>query len=196
MAGCSGGRCPVTPPLESRWASDSLGTQRTQQKRPLCQKSLPPCDPGCPFGSPQLPHEQPRCEEVQAPCKEHTSPGLAAVALVPSLGTSICFHIPARPQPPASINLQVVVFFFFLFGRIHGTWRFLGQGSNLSQSNNLSRCSDNARPLTHSARRELRLAEGVFFFLGPNTQHMEVPRLSVKMELQLLAYTTPTAAQD
>ena len=39
-----------------------------------------------------------------------------------------------------------------------------------------------------------------FFFsfvsLGPHPQHMEVPRLVVKMELQLLAYTTDTAMWD
>ena len=29
-----------------------------------------------------------------------------------------------------------------------------------------------------------------FFFLGPNPQHMELPRLGVKLELQLPAYTT------
>ena len=35
-----------------------------------------------------------------------------------------------------------------------------------------------------------------FCFLGPYVQHMEVPRLGVKSELQLLAYTTATATQD
>ena len=36
------------------------------------------------------------------------------------------------------------------------------------------------------------------FFLGPhlNLQHMEVPRLRVKYELQLLAYTTAAAMLD
>ena len=33
----------------------------------------------------------------------------------------------------------------------------------------------------------------LFFFLGPHIQQMEVPRLRVKSELQLLAYTTATA---
>ena len=33
-----------------------------------------------------------------------------------------------------------------------------------------------------------------FFFLGPHLQHMEVPGLGVKLELQLPAYTTATAA--
>ena len=33
----------------------------------------------------------------------------------------------------------------------------------------------------------------VFFFLGPNLQHMEVPRVGVESELQLQAYTTATA---
>ena len=31
-----------------------------------------------------------------------------------------------------------------------------------------------------------------FFFLGPHLWHMEVPRLGVDSELQLLAYTTAT----
>ena len=29
-----------------------------------------------------------------------------------------------------------------------------------------------------------------FFFLGPHLLHMELPRLGVKLELQLLVYTT------
>ena len=33
-------------------------------------------------------------------------------------------------------------------------------------------------------------------FLGPNSQHMEVPRLEVESELQLPAYTTATATRD
>ena len=33
-------------------------------------------------------------------------------------------------------------------------------------------------------------------FLGPQVQHMEVPRLGVESELQLLAYATATAMQD
>ena len=36
----------------------------------------------------------------------------------------------------------------------------------------------------------------VCVFLGPHPQHMEVPRLGVESELQLLAYTTATATQD
>ena len=35
-----------------------------------------------------------------------------------------------------------------------------------------------------------------FVFLGPHLQHMEVPRLGVKSELQLQAYATATATQD
>ena len=33
-------------------------------------------------------------------------------------------------------------------------------------------------------------------FLGPHLQYMEVPRLGVKSELLLLAYTTATATED
>ena len=36
----------------------------------------------------------------------------------------------------------------------------------------------------------------VFCFLGLHLWHMEVPRLAVKLELQLPAYTTATAMQD
>ena len=35
-----------------------------------------------------------------------------------------------------------------------------------------------------------------YFFLGPHLQHMEVPRLWMELELQLLAYTTATAMWD
>ena len=35
-----------------------------------------------------------------------------------------------------------------------------------------------------------------FFFLGLHLQHMEVPRLGVKSEMQLPAYTTATAMPD
>ena len=35
-----------------------------------------------------------------------------------------------------------------------------------------------------------------FFFLGPHLQYMEVPKLGVKSELQLLAYATATATPD
>ena len=34
------------------------------------------------------------------------------------------------------------------------------------------------------------------FFIGLHPQHMEVPRLGVEAELQLLAYATATATQD
>ena len=36
----------------------------------------------------------------------------------------------------------------------------------------------------------------IFWFLGPHSWHMEVSRLGVKSELQLLAYPTATATQD
>ena len=36
----------------------------------------------------------------------------------------------------------------------------------------------------------------LFSFLGPYLWHMEVPRLGVKSELQLLVYATATATQD
>ena len=42
----------------------------------------------------------------------------------------------------------------------------------------------------------LSLTKVFFCFLGPHLQHMEVLRLGVLSELQLLAYTTATAAWD
>ena len=35
-----------------------------------------------------------------------------------------------------------------------------------------------------------------FIFLGPHLRHMEIPRLEVESELQLPAYTTPTAMRN
>ena len=35
-----------------------------------------------------------------------------------------------------------------------------------------------------------------FWFLGPHSQQMEVPRLGVQSELELPAYTTATVTQD
>ena len=40
------------------------------------------------------------------------------------------------------------------------------------------------------------LSSFLFFFLGPHLQHMDIPRLGVELELQLLAYTTATAMRD
>ena len=42
----------------------------------------------------------------------------------------------------------------------------------------------------------LKIYVFIYCFLGPHTWHREVPRLGVEVELQLLAYTTPTARQD
>ena len=42
----------------------------------------------------------------------------------------------------------------------------------------------------------MKLFKRIFAFLGPHPWHMEGPRLGVKSELQLPAYTTATAMQD
>ena len=52
-----------------------------------------------------------------------------------------------------------------------------------------------------SNRKFIQILYGFFFFclfvfLGLHPQHMEVPRLEVKSELQLLAYATAIATQD
>ena len=45
-------------------------------------------------------------------------------------------------------------------------------------------------------RRDKELLLSLFFFLRLHLRHMEVPRLGVTSELQLLAYTTATAMRD
>jgi len=48
-----------------------------------------------------------------------------------------------------------------------------------------------------AALKGLLCPPGAFiFFLGLHLWHMEVPRLGVKLELQLPAYTTATATLD
>ena len=51
--------------------------------------------------------------------------------------------------------------------------------------------------MSHSGKL-LSVAENFFFFsfYGLHLRHMEVPRLRVKLELQLLAYNTATATWD
>ena len=56
---------------------------------------------------------------------------------------------------------------------------------------------EGTRPRSHSKqqgtgriRMEASPEHFFFFFLGPYLQHMEVPRLGVESELQLLTYTT------
>ena len=52
--------------------------------------------------------------------------------------------------------------------------------------------------LTHWAIMGTPLRDFFFFsfFGGPNQRHMDVPRLRVESELQLLVYTTATVTQD
>ena len=83
-------------------------------------------------------------------------------------------------------------YFFFLFGCTCGMWKFPGQGSNPRHSSDLGQYSDNTRSLTQCTTRELLL----FFFVFLGQYYMEVPRLGVKSELQLLAYTTTTTMPD
>ena len=44
--------------------------------------------------------------------------------------------------------------------------------------------------------KQLRLKDVFFFFFRTRLQHLKVPSLGVKLELQLLAYTTATAMLD
>ena len=81
-------------------------------------------------------------------------------------------------------------------------WKFPGQGLNLGHSSDPSHSSDNTESLTHRTTEEflicilnIRKYED-FSFLGPHLQHVEVPRLGVELELQLLAYATATTMPD
>ena len=91
---------------------------------------------------------------------------------------------------------------FLFFGCVHDIWTFPGQGSNLPHSSNLMHFSDHARSLILCATRELLFCHFfsflsfLFVFVGPHLWPMEVPRLGVELELQLLAYTTATAVPD
>ena len=68
-------------------------------------------------------------------------------------------------------------FFFFFSGCAYGTWKFLGQGSNLCHSSDLSRCSDNARSLTQYATRKLLKCSGLLFLFSflAALRYMEFP---------------------
>ena len=92
---------------------------------------------------------------------------------------------------------------FFFNVCTYGIWKFLGQGPNPSHSCSSARSFNPlcwARDWTCSSAVAELLQSGSFFFLfffsGLNLWHMEVPRLGVKSELQLAAYTTATAMQD
>ena len=50
-------------------------------------------------------------------------------------------------------------------------------------------------PSTHKNNPHFK-AFSFFVFLGPHLRHMEVPRLGVQSELQLLVYATVTATWD
>ena len=85
-----------------------------------------------------------------------------------------------------------------------GMLKFPGQGSNPHHSSDLSHSSESARYFTCWVPMELPklfdlfiyLFVCLFGFLGPQPWHMKVPRLGVKSELQLMAYTKATAMQD
>ena len=56
-----------------------------------------------------------------------------------------------NPQTWEMSNSLHADFFFFFFDCTHSTWKFLGQGSNLSCSFDLRHSCSNAASLTHSA---------------------------------------------
>ena len=107
------------------------------------------------------------------------------------LTTFTCFTPPsASGQLPIYLVSDFGVFFFF-FGYIHVMWKFLGQGSVLCHN------SDNPGSLTTRPPGNFFLKFIIYycnyFASGLHLWHMEVPRLGIRLELQLLAYTTTTA---
>ena len=84
------------------------------------------------------------------------------------------------------------------------------QASDCSRNTHLSPCADlwlRSRLaqgpkfmtnilITYCTVTSLRLFYNFSFFLGLHLRHMEVPRLGVKWELELPAYTTATAVKD
>ena len=50
--------------------------------------------------------------------------------------------------------------------------------------------------MDHFENHGLEKSMDFFFFLGLHSRHIEVPRLGVKLELQLPVYTTATATPD
>ena len=86
-----------------------------------------------------------------------------------------------------SLLFSLLFFSFFLLffnGCASSIWKFLGQGLNLSHSYS-------------NVDLSFFLSFFLYFsFLGPHSRHMEVSRLGVESELQLLVYTTATATSD
>ena len=76
-------------------------------------------------------------------------------------------------------------------------YRYLGLsiGVILHGLNNTQRRAAYNCDITYITNNE-RIRFNSFFFLGPHSWHIEVPRLRVKSEQQLPAYTTGTATPD
>ena len=89
---------------------------------------------------------------------------------------------------------------FFFFGCICVIWKFPGQGSNLCYSSVPRHGRGDARSLTtseppgNSSLHFLKIYI-FFYFLRPHLQHMEVPGLEVKLELQLQSAPQPRQHQ-
>ena len=88
------------------------------------------------------------------------------------------------------------IFFFFVFWLHHSMNKFPGQGSNVCHYSDLNCSIDNAGSLTPRPQGFPGKDYFNFFFLGPHLWHMEIPRLRVKLEVKLPAYTTATIVCD
>ena len=109
-----------------------------------------------------------------------------------------------REYPSCSLSID---FFSFFYGCTHCIWKLPGQGLNPSSGNarslnplcqagelnpclriSPSHCSWILNPQHHSRNSIFFF----FFFLGLHLQHMEVPRLGVKLEPKVPVYTIAT----
>ena len=94
------------------------------------------------------------------------------------------------PQPYL-VRYSSTFLYFFLATRAAcgSSWAW----DQSRHSSDPSHCSDNSGSLTHCTARELLFNFSFFLLFGPHLQHMELPRLEVKLELQLPANTTAIA---
>ena len=55
---------------------------------------------------------------------------------------------------PSITRAGIIIHFVCPLATPGGTWKYLGQGSNLYHSSDLNHCSDNARSLTYCTTRK------------------------------------------
>ena len=122
------------------------------------------------------------------PCPSYTFSNLPGSLQSPALEN--CFHLfchslhnPSHPSAHSSYSPGWLLFLL----QPSQVWE--GWSSFLAQRR--SSCY-----IRHTPSLQVTQFLFLFFFLGLHLWHVEVPRLGVKSELQMLAYATATAMQD